>query len=176
MTYRIWREDRTMKNKRYAKNPLLYIHQPDVGTPTVPMQSNYRTSKNLTASKTDNQEGGRKMKRRPQRRHGGRPVHEIKEVEDTPSESVETNEKVRSEQPRSKKFKEMSLLEKVKYFASEPTHVPKIKCEIKTTTDKSYRGIIVDFDEETVFMRMGRRVNMREIPFKDIERIRMLGF
>lgn len=168
-----------MKNKRYAKNPLLYIHQPDVGTPAASMQSSYRASKRNSSPQSETHETGRKIKGRPQRRQG-KPMPEIKEVEDIQSESsLDKNENPKEEfindHTGSKKFKDMTLFEKVKYFADDPSHIPKMKCEIKTE-ERTYRGIIVDFDGETVFMRMGRRVNTRKVLFKEIKRIRMLGF
>lgn len=167
------------KNKRYAKNPLLYIHQPDVGTPTASMQSNYQSTKNNDQlSSSSKREAEKIAKARPQRRHGGKPFPDGVKDEMTSSEfdeNTDSKEEIQSKQSDTKSFKDMTLLEKVKYFADEPNHVPKIKCEIKTA-DKSYRGKIMDFDGETVFMRVGNRVHLRKVPFGEIQRIRMLGF
>jgi len=167
------------KNKRYAENPLLYIHQPDVGTPNASMQSRYQTSKNKAVSQSNNRDVNNKIpKGRVQRRYGGKLVPNQTEVEnpsinnDTPINSTET---IQYEQSSPKKFKEMDLAEKVKYLADEPNHAPKIKCEIKTM-DKTYRGVIEDFDGVTVFMRIGKRVQPRKILLDEIKRIRMLGF
>src|SRR5699024_6552865 len=80
------------KNKRYAENPLLYIHQPDVGTPNASMQSRYQTSKNKAVSQSNNRDVNNKIpKGRVQRRYGGKLVPNQTEVEnpsinnDTPS-------------------------------------------------------------------------------------------
>jgi len=167
------------KNKRYAKNPLLYIHQPNVGTPRASMQSNYQSTKgNDQLSSSSKREAEKIAKARPQRRHGGKPLPDETRAEMTTSEFAESSDSKKEKQNSqsdTKKFKDMTLLEKVKYFADEPNHIPRIKCEIKTA-DKSYRGKIMDFDGETVFMRVGNRVHLRKVPFGEIQRIRMLGF
>lgn len=167
------------KNKRYAENPLLYIHQPDVGTPNASMQSRYQTSRNQTDFQSNSREANNKIpKARVQRRYGGKLLRDKTEVENTSIKNdtpINPTEAIQQEQSSPKKFKEMDLAEKVKYLADEPNHAPKIKCEIKTM-DKTYRGIIEDFDGVTVFMRVGKRVQSRKIFLDEIKRIRMLGF
>src|SRR5690625_1785968 len=154
------------KNKRYAENPLLYIHQPDVGTPNASMQSRYQTSKNKTVSQSNDRDVNNKIpKGRVQRRYGGKLIPDQTEVEnpsinnDTPINSTET---IQYEQSSPKKFKEMDLAEKVKYLADEPNHATKIKHKNKTL-DKTYRSVIEDFDGVTVFIRDGKRVEPRKI-------------
>lgn len=77
--------------------------------------------------------------------------------------------------PRDKKFKEMSLEEKVFYFAYAPATSPTLRCEVMTS-ERSYRGKIVDFIENEVYMRVGRRISPEKIPFETIRDIRLLGF
>src|SRR5699024_12439296 len=157
------------KNKRYAENPLLYIHQPDVGTPNASMQSRYQTSRNKTVSQSKNREASNKItKGWVQRRYGGKLIPDKTEVENpsmknnTPINSTET---IQYEQSSPKKFKEMDLAEKVKYRSEEPKHAPKIKCEIKTM-DKTYHGVVEDIDRVTVFMHIGKRDITCNILFK----------
>jgi len=165
-----------MSKKRYAKDPLLYIHQPNVRTPMARMQSNYRTNRRIVTPHTGDKREEEKIKKaRPQRRPGPRyPVEASEEELTTDSnEFVKETEQgeIKKERP---KFKDMALKQKVEYFAEKPNHISKMKCEVKTY-DKTYRGIITDFDGDTVFMRSGRSVKIKSIPFSQIKSIRMLG-
>ncbi|HLR52754.1 MAG TPA: CotO family spore coat protein [Candidatus Avamphibacillus sp.] len=167
-----------MSKKRYAKDPLLYIQQPNVRTPMARMQSNYRTNRRIVTSHTGDKQEEEKIKRaRPQRRPGPRyPVEAPGDVITTDTnESAKEKEREQSEKEKERpKFKDMSLKQKVEYFAEKPNHISKMKCEVKTS-NKTFRGIITDFDGETVFMRSGRSVKIKTIPFSQIKRVRMLG-
>src|SRR5699024_11650770 len=73
------------------------------------------------------------------------------------------------------KFKDMTIEEKVEYFVSQPRHVPKLRCQIETN-ERKYRGIIIDFQEDHVFIRVGKRSSSTKISLDQITNIRMLGF
>src|SRR5690625_3318618 len=99
------------KNKRYAKNPLLYIHQPNVGTPRASMQSNYQSTKsNDQLSSSSKREAEKIAKARPQRRHGGKPLPDETRAEMTTSEFAESSDSKKEKQNSqsdTKKFKDM---------------------------------------------------------------------
>src|SRR5699024_11630472 len=119
------------------------------------MQSNYQSTKgNNQRSSKSKHEAEKITKARPQRKHGGKPLSDETRAEMTTSEFAESSDSKKEKQNSqsdTKKFKDMTLLEKVKYFADEPNHIPRIKCEIKTE-DKSYRGYIMDIEEYTVYL------------------------
>lgn len=185
-----------MGQKKYAKSPLLYIHQPTVRTPEAPMQHNYRTPKRsandgLGAGEVPSGDGGagapgsssavpkkRAPARRPlQRENFSKPVEKEKS-EDT----TEDNERDKpsdthgnTDEDERKKFKDLTLRERVEYFLNTPEHVPTMRCEVRTE-ERKYRGKVVDFQEEQVFMRIGRRKSAIKIPFDEIFEIGLIGF
>ncbi|HLQ70739.1 MAG TPA: CotO family spore coat protein, partial [Bacillota bacterium] len=74
-----------------------------------------------------------------------------------------------------KKFRDMTIKEKVYYFSDAPALSPKLRCEVQTI-NRSYRGKIVDFVDNEVYIRVGRRRSTTNIPFDEIRDIRLLGF
>lgn len=159
-----------MGKKNYAKNPLLYIHQPNRQTPKAQMQHNY-----VTPKKTSKQEGqeAKKVQQRPLKRTI--PNQNTENKQETDVNLAAEEEEPESEGQERKKFKDMTLRERVDYFVNTPKYAPVMKCEVKTD-ERNYRGTIVDFQEETVFMRVGRRTSQTKISFDKIEEIRMIGF
>jgi|SRR5690625_702649 len=159
-----------MADQQFAKDPLLYIKQPSLGKPTAPMQSSYSSSNsNQTA-----------QKRRP--RHYRKLINDKDDpiYEDTFEVTEEENHYIdedneNSSQMQKKRYSELSLENKVKYFVDMPDYAPKIKCEI-ITPKKKYRGIIINYKDEHVFIRTGQRTTSVKVPFNDIKDIRMLGF
>ncbi len=74
-----------------------------------------------------------------------------------------------------KKFKEMSIEEKVTYYASMPFHVPKVKCELLTER-KKYVGIIEDFQNQMVLINVASKSTSISIPIDQIKEINLIGF
>lgn len=160
-----------MGNKRFAENPLLYIQQPTISTPEVPMQHHYYTPKqNHQPQEQDNKNVAVKHTR-PLRRNY--PVKNEAIIEETESESLAEVEN--KEIPNQSKFKDMTLKQKVSYFIDRPSHAPEMRCEIKTD-EKKVQGIITGEEDEDVLIRIGRRSSSSKIPFDEITDIRMLGF
>lgn len=166
------------KRKKYAKSPLLYIHQPGIDHPKAPMQSNYSTPKKQ-AEPTEPL--AKKTNTRPLKRDdfskkypGKKPEIEQKR---RPDESkAPTDQNVEQPKPQSnKKFNEMAISEKIDYFISKPNHIPNMKCEVKTE-EKSYRGIIVTVEEDQILMQVGRRTSTTKIAIESIKEIRLIGF
>lgn len=180
-----------MGRRKIARDPLLYIHQPKVRTPKAPMQDHYRTPKKQKESEIPPekkpQQTQRTIKRKSHGKSGEYPFKneqpfpsKADEWDDTytkkPADNLSSQELEEESQSADRiKFKDMTIEEKVNYFINQPRHVPKLKCEVETN-ERKYRGIITDFQEDQVFIRVGRRTSNTEIPLNEIINIRMLGF
>ncbi|WP_085992702.1 CotO family spore coat protein [Oceanobacillus senegalensis] len=161
-----------MAKKKFANDPLLFIHQPSVSTPKAPMQDSYISPKRQKKNKSVEQpsDTSEPAKEIPKRRYSAKKVLN----EEPPSEKEEKKEE-KHDVPlnQRKQFKDMSVRERIHYFLDTSEYAPKVKCEIKTEK-KSYRGFIMDFKDEMVFVQVGRK--MIEISFEDIYSVRLLGF
>lgn len=166
-----------MGDNKSAKSPLLYIHQPYVRTPGASMQSHYMTPKKQRDDKK--KEHNKVIKRPVNRNHFTKQV----ESEDT-EEAEEAGEQIESSEDspehkdsgqERKKFREMTVEERIDYFLNPPKHAPVMRCEVKTE-ERKYRGTIVDSQDEKVYMRVGRRTTPTTIPIDSINEIRMIGF
>ncbi|TMN23138.1 hypothetical protein FFL34_14360 [Lentibacillus cibarius] len=168
-----------MGKKQSAKSPLLYIQQPNIGTPKAPMQSRYMTPKQQR-SREKWKKAKKKATRPVDRGDSSKQVADDKQEEAEQIETTEMNEETEDETEQEseetrKQFKDMSLTERIDYFLNTPKHVPAMRCEIRTD-ERRYRGIITDYQDGTVFMRVGRRPAPMKIAFDTINDIRMVGF
>lgn len=95
--------------------------------------------------------------------------------ENTETKNEVINEMEEDEQPvrERKQFRDMSIRERVEYFANTSEYAPKMRCEVKTK-QRTFRGIIVSFKDEEVTFQSGRK--MQQIPFEEIKAVRLLGF
>ncbi|SHM40916.1 CotO family spore coat protein [Gracilibacillus kekensis] len=91
------------------------------------------------------------------------------------NDEIVKKQKVASDQLDKKKFKDMTLKEKVIYFASMPFHVPKVKCELQTER-KKYVGIIEDFQNQMVMVKVASKQAPVSIPIDHIKEINLIGF
>ncbi len=167
-----------MGEKNNAKSPLLYIHQPTVRTPEAPMQSRYMTPKKKKKAKS--KEDGNAVKRPVGRDYFVEKSADNQQDAASEAEPVETDEKAvedKSEETNGerKQFKDMTIRERIDYFLNTPEHVPAMRCVI-STDERRYRGIIADFQDETVYLRRGKRTAPAKIAFDYIQDIRMIGF
>ncbi|MFS0672022.1 CotO family spore coat protein [Ornithinibacillus sp. 179-J 7C1 HS] len=187
-----------MKRKKYAREPLLYIHQPTISSPTAPMQHSYttprktKTTSDFTPQSTKEPEKTQNIKKkRPSLDAFSKGVTNTNEVMEQPKvkkkrPSIQIQEDVEAESSSSlfeesidenseerKKFKDMSIMEKIDYFINTPSHLPRMRCEV-ITDEKKYRGIILEKENELIAMRVGRRTT--RISINDIKEIRLLGF
>ena len=151
-----------MSSERFAKAPLLYIHQADTKKVNAKMQHHYHTSKearteNSTVQEEQQVRNEQTKKVRAKSFYDSRPVvNERKE------------EKVEEEKP----FQKMTLEEQLDYLTKKPDYAPRLTCEIKTE-ERAYRGIILDYKEGIATIRSGNR--SIEIPQEAIKQIRMLS-
>ena len=91
---------------------------------------------------------------------------------ETKNEVINETEEEQSVRER-KQFRDMSIRERVEYFANTSEYAPKMRCEVKTK-QKTFRGVIVSFKDEEVMFQSGRK--MQQIPFEEIKAVRLLGF
>ncbi|MEN1967209.1 CotO family spore coat protein [Lentibacillus sp. N15] len=174
-----------MVRKRYARDPLFYIQQPEMKKTEAPMQDNYTTPKRTkivpqqqnetnvasvmpTRGNNFQQFQNPKPTEREQLEEAAANLLEDEDQKDT-IEGLNEIENNNNGRPR---FKDMTIEEKIDYFVSMPPHIPKLKCEIKTE-ERTYRGIVISQEEEEITLRTGRR-NFT-IPMNTITEIRMLG-
>ncbi|ALX48615.1 CotO family spore coat protein [Lentibacillus amyloliquefaciens] len=159
-----------MGDHKNAKSPLLYIHQPHIKSPKASMQSHYMTPKK------QNDTTAQSNKKRIGTRHHFNKSKDYDEEDIAYSkESDEAQEEEDQDPEEKKKFKEMTLEERVNYFLDTPEYAPVMKCEVKTD-GRNYRGLIVDYQDDHVYMRVGRRTTPTSIPFDTIKEIKLLGF
>ncbi|WP_337017339.1 CotO family spore coat protein [Oceanobacillus massiliensis] len=156
-----------MVKKKFANDPLLYIHQPDIGTAQAPMQHHYMSNK-----KKDNVEktaeeavAPQKAKRRQssfQNSFKGNAPTAIK------SDSVK--------EPENKKnFKEMNVRERINYFLDRPEYAPKVRCEIKAN-GRTYRGVVLGMEDKNVIIKASNRKTPVQVLLDDINEVQLLGF
>ncbi|TFJ93624.1 CotO family spore coat protein [Lentibacillus salicampi] len=161
-----------MGDHKSAKSPLLYIQQPNIKTPRASMQSHYRTPKKAF---DDNKKGYPMSKKRQVNwSNFGKQDNDDEAEEEVTESSEEDSDQQESSHDR-KKFKDMTLEERVYYFLDAPKHAPVMRCEVKTE-GRNYRGMIIDYQEKNVYMRVGKRTTPTAIPFDTITEIRLLGF
>lgn len=190
-------------NKKYAREPLLYIHQPTVSRPNAPMQHSYKTQRTTTSSSAEAEKKTplKPLKKRPstelisqsiikelheplpKQPKKRRPALPVQEVEETSiNESIHskrmdhtqpTEQTTQDKSGERRKFKDMSTLEKIEYFINTPQHLPRMRSEVKTN-EKKFRGVILDKEEDEILMRVGRRST--RIKLEDIVDIQLLGF
>lgn len=156
-----------MTNHHYARNPLLYIKESTTETPVAPMQHNYYTPKHHNSSRDETQ---RKSVRRVPLTRNRFSKYQPPIVEETIEEG-----KPEEELLEDKKFKDMTIRQKVDYFINRSVHAPIIRSEIQTK-EKKYHGVITGLENDHVLIRIGRRSTSSEIPFDDITDIRIIGF
>ncbi|GAA0432783.1 hypothetical protein GCM10008983_06740 [Lentibacillus halophilus] len=175
-----------MGNKKSANSPLLYIQQPTTRTPEAPMQSSYKTPKksdtknqSMTTKSSVKRSGGRNSFFEQEKVENKHPADTAGPADPQANDDDNIEEKDASHNDTTsehrKQFKDMSLQERVEYFLNRPAHVPPMRCEIKTN-ERRYRGIITDYQDETVYVRVGRRSTPTAISFSEIHDIQMVGF
>ncbi|WP_407271025.1 CotO family spore coat protein [Radiobacillus sp. PE A8.2] len=176
------------KRKKHLHNPMLYITQPKLEKPSASMQSSYRTPKKRTIDKqsadaTASNEKTIRRKKMKLKQESEQPAIEAevekgvvdRELDEHNDYNLEESEEKGTEQSNRKRFRDMTVEEKVNYFVSLPKQVPKMKCEVKTA-EQSYRGVIYDYDNKVVFMVVIRGRKKIELDIDEIIDIRLMGF
>ncbi|KKE79951.1 spore coat CotO family protein [Oceanobacillus caeni] len=192
-----------MSKGKYANEPLLFIQQnKGITFPMAPMQESYITPKKKAKPKKEVISKGKEPKvvmeeevtmedaieeksvETPKKKYSSKKGEkdtvdsldqELVPDEKTETKSEVTNETEEEQQPvrERKQFRDMSIRERVEYFANTSEYAPKMRCEVKTK-QRTFRGIIVSFKDEEVTFQSGKR--MQQIPFEEIRSVRLLGF
>ncbi|BAC13181.1 CotO family spore coat protein [Oceanobacillus iheyensis] len=153
-----------MSKSEYAKEPLLYIHQPDLNQPKATMQHHFMGNRNRSAhSKNEIKDS-----LIPRKTRSGKQIKEFTNKEVQNQENHEDNKK-------KKQFKAMSINEKIDYFLDRSEYAPPINCLV-ITDQKKYRGIILDTTKEEVKFRPSNRKNSIKITYDVIKDIQLVGF
>lgn len=162
------------KKQKYANDPMLFIHQPNIQIPKAQMQDSYISSKkeNSSSPTVKSEEKSNIKKRRNTFSKQFKAELEEDEAESSLDEYRKEKVKGNTKQKSRKQFKDMTNREKIDYFLNMPEFAPKLKCEIRA--DKSYRGTVTNFVNEEVIMQSGRRTV--KIDFEQIKEIKLLGF
>ena len=147
-----------MDKERYAKAPLLYIHQTRTEKINANMQQYYRSSKMKPADTEEKPPSPDRIKK-------SSPVY----THNSNSDEMGLED---IDQQKDKNFQEMTVEEQLIYLTDKPSYAPRLVCEIKTN-ERSYRGLVLDYKDGVATIRSGRR--RLEIPREEIERIRMLS-
>ncbi|ENH95917.1 hypothetical protein J416_13574 [Gracilibacillus halophilus YIM-C55.5] len=175
-----------MKRKR-THIPRVYVDQPHFIEPNPAMQYVYRTKKRSKATNlesTDNNDPEKKKRQKTKRENGEerQMVHEdldanetIGEDSDQQEDHLHAGDDEKEMMKVKKRFKDMTLEEKVIHFANKPFHVPKAKCHI-ITEQKGYFGYIDDYQDDMVIIKLVNRARPISIPFEQIEEIKLIGF
>ncbi|MFC3040563.1 CotO family spore coat protein [Virgibacillus xinjiangensis] len=166
-----------MGKKKFAKEPLLYIHQPSIGKPEAKMQYDYSTQQKAQPVIASEEERGNTSiakKRGDFLEEEQRVLEEIgQDKEKGKDKEVSSFKEQKEVYSDNKPFKEMDIQEKAAYLAETPKFTPKKKCEVKME-DRRFRGTITEVRDGTVYMRTGNR--SRELTIREITDIRMIGF
>lgn len=170
------------ENKRIARQPMLYIAQPQFKPAKVSMQSSFRSQR--SEQKVEPSQGSslqeKELRLRNQAQNqtketSSRKNEELINDRNEPSANETQKNKRQTTRERRQRFQDLSLEEKVQYFFTLSPQVPKMKCEV-TTTDNQHRGYITDYKQGIVHMKTFQRPFHKEITFTDIKDIRLMGF
>jgi hypothetical protein len=175
------------KQSKFANEPLLYIQQSTSSMPNAPMQHFYTTPRKSIKSEAPTVEAEKKtkqpaIKRRPSiSSYLGSAIPDNETMaKGQPEELNNTNNTVQKEMKETKetketkkKFKDMTINEKIDYFINTPSHLPRMRCEV-ITLERKYRGTILDFKDNEIQMRVGKKIILLKL--EDITEIQLLGF
>ncbi|GGF15296.1 hypothetical protein GCM10010954_12400 [Halobacillus andaensis] len=162
-----------MANKKQkAKPPILYITQPNLPPAEVSMQTSFRSQS--TAKKPSLIESELRMRNQSLINGEGETTTEEAPPSE-PAAETEADSSFGSRKDRRQRFRDMSLEEKVNYFIQLPSQLPKMKCEV-TTADDTWKGYIQRYEDGIVHMKIFQKPFQKEVPFEEIQSIRLLGF
>lgn len=164
-----------MRNDKYAKAPLLYIKDGQPRNIKANMQHQYISKKHKREDQQETESEPEKVYEGKGNKKRNKSFYELSEelIEQETEEEFEGEEsKPEKKEVVEKPFKELTIPEKLFYLANKPEYAPRVSCMIKTNK-QTYRGIILDYKDESVRIRSGRR-NI-EITEKDIKDIRIIG-
>ncbi|KHE72054.1 CotO family spore coat protein [Halobacillus sp. BBL2006] len=168
------------EKKRLAKQPMLYIAQPEFKPAEVPMQTSFRSQRSSSSQASSGGGTSIQEKELRLRNQSAAPVEKEEpkaeqEEQEVTTASDNADSKTKSPRERRQRFQDLDLEGKVNYFFQLSPHVPKMKCEV-STEDESYRGYITDYKDGIVTMKVFQRPYHQDVPFEKIKEIRLIGF
>ncbi|MDR7076602.1 hypothetical protein J2Y03_001605 [Neobacillus niacini] len=95
----------------------------------------------------------------------------IKEVKE--KNKAQTNQEKQRTFNRVKGFKEMNLIERLKYLANFPKAMPPVPC-VFYTVEKNYQGYLVEYNEQEITIRIPNQTT-ETIPVQNLKDIIMIG-
>lgn len=154
----------TMEERTVENQPLLYIYQGETYKVIANMQSEYFTY-------SDSIEGEKEEEKVIEM--NDKVIEPNKEKSDKKEEMLENKEVVlehRDEtvQPTQKEDRIMPILNLL-------DHLPRLTCEIKTTTE-TYRGIISSYEEDLIHFQDVETKEKKSLPLSVINQIKVISF
>ncbi|MBM6618248.1 CotO family spore coat protein [Bacillus suaedaesalsae] len=151
-----------MINKETVKQrPLMYISQPNFSAITAKMQHVVTKKKVFTEVKEE-------PKAEVEVSQNEIPTVEEEEV---PQKVVDTPKNRKS---RRRRFVELNIEEKIKFFVKLPANVPKSTCQIKTESE-TYRGKVIGFNEGIVLINTVSEPYEVQLSLQEIKDISIIG-
>ncbi len=138
------------------QRPLMYISQPDFTPAPGGMQQSFVVKQSTRVSEEKELEVR----------------DEVSKVLEEKTDDIKESEPKRT---RKKRFSEMDIEERIQFFINLPDNLPKTMCQI-TTKDRSYRGVILSYEEGLVSIKTLTSPRKVEIQLDDIEAINAIGF
>jgi hypothetical protein len=179
---------RNKQKQKYQMKPLMYIVQPDNQDINVNMQSfvvKKSKSKSMTAVESVNSRVKTLVKEAvsqekaisdiPEEIKANVDLQSIQEIQDKQENPVEQEQSIKEYRKQRKPITQMTILEKVEFFANLPKNMPRTLCQIETTEEK-YRGVIMTEENEIVTIRSLSHSKPIELPLENIKAINLLGF
>jgi hypothetical protein len=175
------------KSRESVKNqPMMYIKQPEFEMKNMNMQKIYVAKEVTKTNKKDHQVASQTVsfdkrleeeKKELLENDQKKPIDEVElaNKEKIQEKTDETTEKAVHSDEQKKRFRELSVEEKIDYLIHLPYGVPRIKCLFKTN-EKSYRGIVVDYKDGKVVLRVVTKPQKITLDIEEINDIQMLGF
>ncbi|MTH53213.1 hypothetical protein GKZ89_07285 [Bacillus mangrovi] len=171
------------KNEKQAKQPLMYIVQPDSVKPQANMQAvaikksvSAKPKKEQKIEQIDNvQEADKAGSADLAAPAETGKIDLTKKPAEPASERAASQETPVYERKTRKSFNSMSITEKISFFASLPSNIPRTLCQVELA-DQTYRGIITGEKDGFVLLRTSASSQPVSIKAEDIKAIQPLGF
>ncbi|WP_374724143.1 CotO family spore coat protein [Calidifontibacillus erzurumensis] len=148
---------------------------------TYGIRSSFEKGKRATLKHTDRSLPIINAQKLSELRHGKQLAQNIEQAPSVTENSVDNVEQqainLEPDQGKNKpkRFKEMSIREKVEYLVNLPVIVPKVKCEIRTKAN-TYQGVIAGYANGNVIIAQRKKPFRVEVKIDDILEINRKSF
>ncbi|KAA0546544.1 hypothetical protein FZW96_14965 [Bacillus sp. BGMRC 2118] len=166
-----------MKKETVKQRPLMYIAQPNFTAITAQMQQ-VVTKKKIQETNEVTEEIKDEAEVSEIQIATNIEVEVPQKVENIPQEVKDTSQKVDNAATnrisRRRRFVELNIEEKIKFFVKLPANVPKSTCQITTETEK-YRGKILELNDGIVLIKTVSEPYEVQLAIYDIKDISIIG-